>query len=341
MCIWVAASLSGIFAATDALSNSHPDISVLVSVAQSVVKIEADRPGSGIQIGTGVVLADGEIATACHVVRGAHVVNVIYAGRRWTSSNLRVMPDRDVCAFSVVGLQAPVASVRPAGRVQIGEPVTALGFSGGGGVKWNSGSILRKHRFAGSVVVQTTTPFTSGASGGPLLGAEGNVIALLSFRTRGSSANFYAVPIEWAIDVIELSADQWRADTNFSVLPFRGRQPDELPFFMRASALEAEQRWDELRLLCETWQLAEPASGEPAFVYSRIDAHLEQFESVQEQLVNAVGRDAQHVLAWASLVRVRLYLSDMPGAHNAYSRLRVLNTHVADQLVDEGFIAAH
>ena len=85
--------------------------------ARSVVRIEADRPGSGIQMGTGVVLADGEIATACHVIRDAHAVFAIYAGRRRAISNLRVMAARDVCAFSVVGLETPAAKVRPSGRL--------------------------------------------------------------------------------------------------------------------------------------------------------------------------------------------------------------------------------
>ncbi len=337
--IWAVALLPGVLAATDALSEPDLDIGLIFEAARSVVRIEADRPGSGIQIGTGVVLADGEIATACHVVRDATTVTAVYAGRRRPTSNMRVMPTRDVCAFSVVGLEAPVAKVRPAERLQIGEPVTALGFSGGTGVKWKTGAIARKNRFGGSVIVQTTTPFTSGASGGPLLDAEGNVVGLLSFRTTGPSPNFFAVPVEWGVDAVELNADQEGADRRFSTLPFWDREGDELPFFMQASSLEAQQRWEELRLLCEVWQAEEPTSGEPAFIESRIEDHFGRFEAVHDQLVEAVGRDAQHVHAWASLVRIRVYLKDISGAHNAYSQLRALSAYMANQLVDEGLIA--
>ena len=335
----VVVALPGIFAATHALSDPRLDIGLLMGVARSIVRIEADRPGYGIQIGTGVVLADGEIVTACHVVRDARVVYVIYGGRRRAASRLRIMPQRDVCAFSVVGLKAPVAKMRPAERLQIGKPVTALGFSGGAEMKWKTGTILRKHRFAGSIVSQTTTPFTSGASGGPLLDAGGNVVGLLNFRTPGPGPNFYAVPVEWAIDAIELDADQSRVNTHFTTLPFWDRQRDDLPFFMQASSLEGEQRWNELRRLCEVWEVEEPTSGEPAFIESRIDEHFGRFEAVHERLVIAVDRDAQHVLAWASLVRVRLYLKDISDAGTAYSPLRVLNMHVPNQLVVEGLIA--
>jgi hypothetical protein len=337
--IWVAALLPGSFAATDALAESRLDIGLIFKAARSVVRIEADRPGSGIQIGTGVVLADGEIATACHVVRGATTVIAVYAGRRRTTSNMRVMLTRDVCAFSVAGLEAPAARVRPDESLQIGEPVTALGFSGGAGVKWKTGAIVRKNRFGGSVVVQTTSPFTSGASGGPLLDTEGNVVGLLSFRTTGPDPKFFAVPVEWGVDAVELNADQEGADRRFSTLPFWDRESDELPFFMQASSLEAQQRWEELRLLCEVWQAEEPTSGEPAFIKSRIEDHFGRFEAMHDQLVEAVGRDGRHVHAWASLVRIRVNLKDISGAHNAYSQLRTLNAFMANQLSDEGLIA--
>lgn len=337
--VWVVAMLPGFCVATNALSESRLDIGLVVEAARSVVRIEAERPGFGMQLGTGVVLAHGEVTTACHVIRDARTVFVIYAGRRRAISNLRVMATRDVCAFSVVGLEAPAAKVRPSAHLQIGEPVTALGFSGGAGVKWRTGAILRKHHFGDSVIVQTTTPFTSGASGGPLLDAQGNVVGLLSFRTRGPSASFYAVPVDWGVEAVELSVDQEQGNTHFSTLPFWDRHSSELPFFMQASSLEVEQRWDELRLLCEVWQAQEPGSGEPAFIESRIDEHFGRFDAVHNQLADAVGRDAQHVLAWASLVRVRLYLNDVPGAHSAYSRLRELNMHVANQLVEKGLIA--
>jgi serine protease Do len=339
--ICLVAALPAVFAATDAWSGTRLDIGLLMEAARSVVRIEADRPGSGLQMGTGVVLADGEIATACHVVRGARAVHAIYAGRRLGTSNMRVMAARDVCAFSVVGLEAPPARVRPSVHLQIGEPVTALGFSGGAGIKWKTGEIVRKHRFTDSVIIQSTTPFTSGASGGPLLDAEGNVVGLLIFRTRGPSPQFYAVPIEWGVDVVELSAGHAQASTRFSTLPFWDSRGDALPFFMRASSLEAAQRWDELRLLCEMWQVDEPSSGEPAFVESQIDEHFGRFDAVQNKLVEAVERDAQHVLAWASLVRVRLYMQDVPGANSAYSRLRKLNVRVANQFVENGLITAH
>jgi hypothetical protein len=105
--LWLALPI--IVAATDALSEPRYDIGLLVAASRSVVRIEAHRPGTKLQMGTGVVLADGEIATACHVVHDARAVYAIYAGRRRTTSSLRAMAARDVCAFSVVGLEAPAA----------------------------------------------------------------------------------------------------------------------------------------------------------------------------------------------------------------------------------------
>ena len=337
--IWLVVVFPLVCANSNVTSAQRLTVALLVEATSSIVRIEANRPGTGIQVGTGVVLSEGEIVTACHVVRDAGAVIVIHAGRRYVASQLRALPARDVCAFSVPGLEAPIAKVRPAVELQIGEPVAALGFGGGAGMKWKAGSVVRKHPFDGGIIVQTTTPFNSGASGGPLLDDAGNVVGLLSFRTRGTDPSFYAIPVDWAIDAIEPGMSRGQADSRSSALPFWDGVADELPFFMQASLLKAEQRWDELRLLCEVWQLAEPGSGEPAFVESHIDTHYEHHEAAHEQLVYATGLDTQHVHAWAALVRVRVFLKDEPGARAAFDRLQLLNEHLANQLIDEGIIA--
>jgi serine protease Do len=181
----------------------------------------------------------------------------------------------------------------------------------------------------------------SGSTGGPLFDAEGNVVGLLSFRKRGANPKFYAVPVEWAVDAVKRNADQVQDATRFSSLPFWDGQGDELPFFMQASSLETEQCREELRLLCEVRQVELPTSGEPAFIESRIDEHFGRFEAAHDQLLEAVDRDAQHVLAWASLVRVRLYLEGISDAHSAYSQLQNQNMHLANQLIENGLIAGY
>lgn len=308
---------------------------VLFSAFRSVVRIEATRPAHGVQVGTGVVLAQRKVATACHVVRDATKVSVIHGGRRFFVSGLQAMPKRDVCVFTVKGLNAQPAQSRAATQLQVGEQDVALGFSGGGPIRWGIGEVARIHYFEGGQVLQTSASFTSGASGGPLLDAEGKVVGLLTFRMRGLGPQFYSVPIEWAVDIVEKMDHDKAVDTGFDHLSFWERNADELPFFMRASSLETEQRWPELRALCEAWQRADPQSGEPAFIESRLDERSGRFEAARAKLEQAVFRDPHHALAWSALARARLRIEDVSGARKAYSRLILLSDVLADRLLAE------
>ncbi len=305
----------------------------LSRVTQSVVRIEARRPQYGTQVGTGVVVAPEYVATACHVVSEAVSVHVIFSGRRFAVSAIKADPARDVCVFFVAGLDAVPAPIRVSSRLKIGEPVVAIGYSGGGALRWRGGEIAKTHFFDGGYVLQSSTFFTSGASGGPLMDAQGQVAGLLSFRMRRSGPSFYSVPIEWVLDALAREGDGMT--TQFETGPFWARSGEALPFFMRASKLETERRWTELRELCIAWQIAEPESGEPAFIESSLEQHVGRIEAARDKLEQAVSRDPEHALAWAALTRVRLDLDDLVGARDAYRNLMQLNQRLAQKLSDE------
>lgn len=303
---------------------------VLSRASQSIVRIEANRTQRQIQIGTGVMVASQQVATVCHVVRDAARVYVVFAGRRFAVSSIRAAPARDVCVLFVNGLDAVPARARVASRLQIGEPVVAIGFSGGGPLRWQSGEISRTHFFDGAYVLQSSAFFTSGASGGPLLDAQGRVVGLLSFRLRKSGPSFYSVPIDWVVDALALQREQ--IHTRFDDGPFWARGADNLPFFMRASKLESERRWAELRELCVAWQLAEPGSAEPAFIESLMDERDGRIEAARDKLEQAVSKDPEHALAWAALARIRIGLDDLAGARQAYRNLTRVNQQLANTL---------
>src|ERR1700704_2326906 len=84
-----------------------------IAVASAIVKVEVARPG-GYSLGTGVVVAPGKVATACHVLRGGLQVAVLYAGiRRNVLTRSTPSAEHDVCVLQVPQLEARPAEVRP------------------------------------------------------------------------------------------------------------------------------------------------------------------------------------------------------------------------------------
>jgi S1-C subfamily serine protease len=175
-----------------ATASAEPfDRRFMIAAAASVVRIEAGQGGPRYAVGTGTVTGPQEVVTANHVVRGASRIYVISGGLRHLATVRRVDALHDICVLAVDNLAARPLAARPSGQLQVGEPVAAIGYSGGGGLNFTTGAVAQLHRFSGSMVVEATAPFTSGASGGPLLDSEGRLVGLLMFRAMNGTGHFF------------------------------------------------------------------------------------------------------------------------------------------------------
>ena len=61
----------------------------------------------------------------------------------------------------------------------------------------SDGVVMDLHRHQGGNVIQSSTGFISGASGGGLFDARGALAGILTFRLRGGDAHYFAAPVAW------------------------------------------------------------------------------------------------------------------------------------------------
>jgi len=151
-------------------------------VSASVVRVEVERVQGGLGIGSGVTVAPEIIVTNCHVTRDATAIRISGAGRVWEVTGEYAQGTRDVCFLHVPewnGRAVALSEREP----EIGEPVAAIGFTGGTGRSLQFGQVRALHPFDGAAIVETDAAFTSGASGGGLFDAQGALVALLTFRS--------------------------------------------------------------------------------------------------------------------------------------------------------------
>jgi hypothetical protein len=307
-----------LLAAATATAGAEPfDRRYMIAAAKGVVRVEAGEGDARYMVGTGTVTGPREVATAHHVVRGAKHVYVVTGGLRRPATVARVDPVHDICVLAVDNLEARPLRPRPSGQLQIGEPVAAIGYSGGGGLNFTTGEVTHLHPFSGGQVVENTAAFTSGASGGPLLDSEGRLVGILMFRGMNGAGHFYAVPVEW------LGADP--ASDQREAPPFWQETEARLPYFMRASLLQGESRWDELQALAADWSRDEPANAEPIYVRAQAEAHRGDVAAAARSYTQAVQRDQRHALAWLGLTQTMLQLGRSDCAGVAYARLAALS----------------
>jgi serine protease Do len=272
-----------------------------LQVARSLVKIEAVKQGGGYSLGTGVVVAPRKVVTNCHVTREAARISVLWGGLRYGVRAQNVDAQRDLCVLHVPRLDVAAAPFAPAQtKARAGQLTLAAGFVGGQGLQVAQGEVVALHDFDGGRVIQTTTAFTSGASGGGLFNAQGELLGILTFRLRGANAHYFAVPAQWISGAL---MDDARAA---KVAPIEGiafwyAQGAALPFFLQAAPLEAGKQWEALVRLSERWASAEAGNAEAWFVRAQAYAQLKRSDAAIKALRKAVEVDPNYELAWYQL----------------------------------------
>lgn len=144
--------------------------------------------------GTGFLVAPGLLITNQHVVADCERLEIVSPdGRR----PARVVDEDDLVDLALVrvtGLSGPVAAIRRAGSVQLGEAAYAFGFplagllSEGGNFTNGVVSSLRGMRESAHQI-QITTPVQPGNSGGAVVDASGGVIGVVVAKLNAAAVS--------------------------------------------------------------------------------------------------------------------------------------------------------
>ena len=162
-------------------------------------------------LGSGfIVSADGYVGTNFHVVRGASEIVVRLADH--TEHRAKLVgsdPKTDLALLKIDASNLPTLAFGDSDRLQVGEPVMAIGNPFGLEQTVTTGIVSAKERFIGAGpyddFIQTDASINPGNSGGPLVDVRGALIGINSAifsQTGGSVGIGFAIPINIAKDVL-------------------------------------------------------------------------------------------------------------------------------------------
>jgi serine protease Do len=161
--------------------------------------------GRGWGVGSGVVIAPGQVLTNSHNLRHDEVQVTFADGRREGGRVKASDHDLDIAVIEVeTGDTEPVQWPEDGSSPQIGRAVFALANPGGRGLRVTPGFVSsvarsfrgpRGRRIAGAI--EHTAPLPRGSSGGPLLDAEGRLLGINSIRVDGGL--ILAIPADQAL----------------------------------------------------------------------------------------------------------------------------------------------
>lgn len=161
-------------------------------------------------LGSGVIVSpDGHVLTTYHVVANASDIQVALSDGRVTRATL-VGKDRDtdLAVLKVEGSQLPAARFAPAGELQVGDVVLAIGNPFGIGQRVTMGIVSatgndRLDLLTYDDFIQTDAAINDGNSGGALVNAQGDLVGINTAVFRFGEGIGFAVPAIAARRVLE------------------------------------------------------------------------------------------------------------------------------------------
>jgi tetratricopeptide (TPR) repeat protein len=224
---------------------------IFEEVSPSIVVVIAQNASDKSQsLGSGVMLENGLVATNCHVIKGANVIQVIHQDVRYSTFLKGADWNRDVCTLSVAGLKGHSVSLGSTRQLRVGEKVYAIGAPRGLELSFSDGLISSLRHVPGGEYLQITAPISPGSSGGGLFDDEGRLIGLPTFYYTQSQQLNFAVPVEWIKDLL-----------NRQVSNPQKQEENLIGWLNRAIELEGEKDWAGMVDHVLRWVKAQPENS--------------------------------------------------------------------------------
>jgi serine protease Do len=330
----IAAICIGSFLLNSSAAAQALQPSEFVAVSASVVRVEANREQGGLSVGSGVTVAPSIVVTNCHVTRDAATIRISGGGSLWAVTGQYSDGTRDLCFLHVPSWRGSPARLGERGSPRLGQAVAAIGFTGGSGRTLRFGRVQALHDLDGGRVIESDTAFTSGASGGGLFDATGALVGLLTFRLRGSSGNYYSLPVRWIRDRLPEDGPWTDVHPIRDATPFWQGNDTNLPYFLRAAPLSAEGRWRELVELAQRWSAADPGDAEPLRFLGEAMQKLDRPAAAVDAYTEAAALGPDVPNAWYGLALAYAAVGNTAASKRAESRLADLDRDMAAQVHD-------
>ncbi len=323
-------SLTFIFILFSQIVFATPSDEVTFLVSPSVVKVHVIDAKGNHGVGSGIVVADSQVATNCHVIANAQGVQIGKLGEAFSPTSMKADWRHDLCILQFKFLDVKPIILGDTKKLTYEQSVFSKSF-GGNAVKpiISFGQIKALYTLDNENIIQSSAGFAMGASGGGLFDDEGRLIGLTTFKSPGRYAYYYSIPVEWIKHLLRHGKDiQLTAQTE---LPFWDAPFEKRPYFMQAYDAAREAKWDRLKEIAALWLKNEPQSTEALFTDAIARFELEDYELAKKVLSDVVKKNPRHAQAQLYLLK----LAKMDHDTNQVQAIETLLSQLDESLLKE------
>ena len=273
-------------------ANATPTDALLSQLNEQVVRVQVGLANGGYGVGSGVVVAQDQVVTNCHVVANAVSISVVKNGESYAVSAIKPDWHHDVCIVKAEGLNLPVAKIGSSKTLKYEQPVFTIGYPSFLPSPVSTfGFVKGLYPMDDSVVVRATSTFRLGDSGGGMFDENGYLVGIMTLKSPGRSAYYYNMPVEW---VQALLAQPEQAISTKSALPFWAVAEAQWPYFMRVVQPFQTEDWQSLNNLARAWTKEEPNNSEAWFYLAAAEYATKNTLIAEDHLQKVVQMNAKH-----------------------------------------------
>ena len=180
------------------------DLKALAKKARPAVMllVISDAAGKEVATGTGFLVSDdGKLITNHHVIENAAsaVAKAENGGLFPVEGVLADDPKNDLVLLKLKGKDLPFLTLGNSEKIEVGTRIAVIGSPLGLEGTLSEGIVSAVRELMGEIrIIQITAAISPGSSGSPVIGVQGEIVAVATSLLNGGQSLNFAVPVEHA-----------------------------------------------------------------------------------------------------------------------------------------------
>lgn len=307
-----------------------PAETVVQDLNSRVLRVQVGLKNGQYGLGSGVVVAENQVVTNCHVVANASSISVVSGGAAYHAVGVKPDWAHDVCMLQMEDLPLTPVTLKSSRELKYEQAVFTIGYpSFVAAPVTTSGVVKGLFAMDDSVIVRATSSFRQGASGGGLFDDSGALVGLITLKSPGKDAYYYYMSVDWVQALISQPAGPIVVK---SELPFWGKPAAQWPYFMKVVYPYLHKDWQGLKVIAEQWTAQEPHNTEAWFYLAAAEYETRDFTLAEQHLHRVVSMNDQHSQAFYYLGMLAEARGDHGEALASVDALSHLDIEKAEEL---------
>lgn len=323
--------LIGLFlSCSSATLLAEPEQALIQDLNSRVLRVQVGLKNGQYGLGSGVVVAENQVVTNCHVVANASSISVMSGGAAYHAVGVKPDWKHDVCMLQMEDLPLKPVAMKSSRELKYEQAVFNIGYPSFVPAPVSASGVVKGlFTMDDSVIVRATSSFRQGASGGGLFDDTGALVGLITLKSPGKDAYYYYMSVDWIQALINQPAGPIVVK---SELPFWGKPAAEWPYFMKVVYPYLHKDWAGLKVIAEQWAKQEPQNTEAWFYLAAAEYETKDFTTAEQHLHRVVSMNDQHSQAFYYLGMIAEASGKHVEAMANVDALQQLDTEAADAL---------